>query len=311
MSERIAFIGHVSMDKIKNIHGEKEQPGGAALYSAIAARTLYDNIVLISAIGKDYKYKDLFKIFNYKIVKEVKIPSTYFEIHYDVNWNAKYVKARIGAGRYVKAETIPIQWMTRKTSFHISPMTPSKVERIVDKIRRYTPKSMISVNSWDGYMKNGKQRKHLINIMKKIDIMILNEAEAKMLAKADSVIQAINTLQCKMLVVTLGSLGAIVKVNNETMMIPSLTGWEFKTIDTTGAGDVWCGTFLAAYKLTNEITKSTIAASLIAAIKCSGWGFEELLKLKFKSIDDITKHILKLKEKSKQKSLMEYLKKNY
>ncbi|MEM3615554.1 MAG: carbohydrate kinase family protein [Candidatus Methanomethylicia archaeon] len=308
MSERIVFIGHISTDKVKNIYGEREQPGGAALYSAIAAKTLYENVGLISAIGKDYKYKQLLTIFNNRIIKEVKIPSTYFEIQYDENWNATYNKARIGAGRYVKAETVPINWMTRKTSFHITPMTPSKVERIIDKIRRYTPRSIISVNSWDQYIKDGRQRKHLKRIVSKVDILVLNEGEAKLLAQTDSLTQAINTINCKMLVITLGALGAIIKRNDETIMIPALTGMELKIMDTTGAGDAWCGAFLASYKITGDVTKSTITASLIATIKCTGWGFEEILKLKFHSIDDVTRYVLKLKEKPKQKSLMEYIK---
>jgi len=309
LSNRIVFIGHVSIDKVKNIYGEREQPGGAALYAAIAAKTLYEDVGIISAIGKDYKYKDVLKMFSSRVIKEVNVPSTYFEINYDEKWNAKYVKARIGAGRYVKAETIPVHWMTRKTLFHIAPMTPSKVERIIDKIKMYTPKSMISVNSWDGYMKDGKQRKHLISIMGKVDIMVLNEAEAKLLARTSTLTQALNQLKCKMLVVTLGSLGAIVKMNGESIMIPALTGMDLKIVDTTGAGDTWCGAFLAAYKTTEDVTKSTITASLIATIKCTGWGFEELLKLKFHSIDDVVKHVLKLKERPKQKSLIEYFKK--
>ncbi|MEM3542229.1 MAG: carbohydrate kinase family protein [Candidatus Methanomethylicia archaeon] len=308
MSERIIFIGHTSIDKVKNIYGEREQPGGAALYSSIAAKTLYDNVGLISAIGKDYKYKHIFNIFKNKIIKEVRVPSTYFEIYYDEKWNAKYTKARIGAGRYVKAEIIPTHWMTRKNVFHISPMTPSKVERIIDRIRKYTPKSMISVNSWSGYMKDGKQRKHLMNIMKKVDLMVLNETEAKLLAKTDSLTQAMNLLKCKMLVVTLGSLGALIKMNDEIMMVPALTSMELKIMDTTGAGDSWCGAFLAAYKLTGEITKAIITASLIATIKCTGWGFEELIKLRFQSTDDVVKHILKIKERDKQKRLTEYFK---
>lgn len=309
MSEKIVFIGHISIDKVKNMHGEREQPGGAALYAAIAAKTLYENVGLISAIGRDYKYKQILSIFKSRVIKEVKVPSTYFEINYDEKWGAEYRKARIGAGRYVKAEIIPKYWMTRKNSFHITPMTPSKVERIIDRIKTYTPKSMISINSWDGYMKNGRQRRHLMNIMRKVDLMVLNENEAKLLAQTDSLTQAINILKCKMLVITLGSLGAIVKVNDEMMMIPALTGMELKIIDTTGAGDTWCGAFLATYKMTGELTKSIVTASLIATIKCTGWGFEELVKLKFHSTDDVVKHILKLKEKTKQRSLMEYIKK--
>ena len=54
LAHRLVFVGHVSVDKIENINGARVQPGGAALYAAMAARTLSTNVTLISAIGKDY-----------------------------------------------------------------------------------------------------------------------------------------------------------------------------------------------------------------------------------------------------------------
>ena len=36
----IFFIGHASVDKIENINGFKIQPGGGALYAAVAAKTV-------------------------------------------------------------------------------------------------------------------------------------------------------------------------------------------------------------------------------------------------------------------------------
>ena len=56
----LVFAGHISIDKVVNVHGSRIQPGGGALYSAIAAKTLNCNIALISAIGKDYAFTEWF-----------------------------------------------------------------------------------------------------------------------------------------------------------------------------------------------------------------------------------------------------------
>ena len=69
LAKRLVFVGHISVDKIENVNGSRVQPGGAALYAAMAARTLYSNIVLISATGKDNDFLDDLKLFPSNDVK--------------------------------------------------------------------------------------------------------------------------------------------------------------------------------------------------------------------------------------------------
>jgi len=90
-------------------------------------------------------------------------------------------------------------------------------------------------------------------------------------------------------------------------MIPALNFPINKVIDTTGAGDTWCGAFLAAYKTSGEIVKAVTAASIISGIKCSGWGFDKLLNLRFKSVDGLIEYVIGLREGSLQKRLTDYL----
>jgi sugar/nucleoside kinase (ribokinase family) len=74
------FVGHISVDKVENINGTRIQPGGAALYAAIAARTLSPNVALISATGKDNQFLDVLNLLSYKDVKIYDAPSTRFHI---------------------------------------------------------------------------------------------------------------------------------------------------------------------------------------------------------------------------------------
>ncbi|MEJ2240924.1 MAG: carbohydrate kinase family protein [Candidatus Bathyarchaeota archaeon] len=111
------------------------------------------------------------------------------------------------------------------------------------------------------------------------------------------------------MVVTLGNLGAIIsKDNNELQMIPALNLSPDKIVDTTGAGDVWCGAFLATYNLTNDFGKSVSAASTISRIKCSDWGFQSLIKLKFNEPNDVIEFVMGLKDGGIQKRIMDYIK---
>ncbi|MBS7624964.1 carbohydrate kinase family protein [Candidatus Bathyarchaeota archaeon] len=307
MIDGIFFVGHVSIDKVQNINGSNTQPGGAALYAAIAAKTLLENVYLISVIGKDYPFLSALSMFPSRYIRVSRTPSTRFSIKYNEKWEAKYLEANYGSGIHISPSIIPLGSLGPESILHISPISPSKVKKIVELVREKKPKVKISVNTWIGYIR-GENKKTLREIAQEVDFFILNDSEAKALTETKSLSTALKTLKAKMLVITLGELGAIISMDNrETQMVPALRVPIERVIDTTGAGDTWCGSFLAAYKRTEDLMKSVIAASIISSIKCTGWGFSRLLNLKFRKVDDIIEYIIGLKEGGVQKKILDYI----
>jgi ribokinase len=302
------FIGNVSIDRIENVNGVRVQPGGAALYAAIAAKTLFPDVHLISRIGRDYKFIDVLDLFNSENVKMYNMPSTSFNIKYNERWEAKFLKVDYGAGSRITSRILPLNLLGDQVTIHISPMRVKKVVKIIDKIRKESPDTMISINTWLGYIQEGKKsREALKKLALKVDFFILNDSEAKALTQTSSVSTALRLLKANNLVVTLGELGAIISNENGMQMIPALSSPIGRVVDTTGAGDTWCGAFLAAYKLTENLMKSVTVASIISSIKCSGWGFNKLKNLHFRELDDVIEYILALKEGSLQKRLIDYI----
>jgi sugar/nucleoside kinase (ribokinase family) len=304
------FVGHISVDKIENINGTRVQPGGAALYAAMAARTLSPNVALISATGKDYGFLDVLDLLPYKDVKILDIPSTRFHIKYDGRWEARYLEAELGAGSRITSRRISDHWLRHKSLFHISPMRPSKVARILEKIKKKSPETKISVNTWIDYVKEGRRNRRILkDVALKTDFFILSDTEAKALAQTDSISSAVRLLRAKRLIVTLGNFGAIISGEDVGMqMVPALNLSPDKVVDTTGAGDVWCGAFLATYNLTEDFGKSVSAASTISRIKCSDWGFQSLINLRFKEPNDVIEFVMGLKDGGIQKRILDYLK---
>lgn len=304
----LMFVGHVSIDQVENPQGVKVQPGGAALYAAMAAKTLLKRITLVSAVGKDYKFVDVFSSFNSKHVRTFNKPSTAFSIKYNERGDAQYLKIDIGAGSKITASSIPTKLFAANSIVHISPMTPTKVAKIFERVRRDSPKTRISINTWIDYIKKSRRtRTILTNLALNADFFILNETEAKALAQTDSISTALRLLKAKMLIITLGELGAIIKGEDiGIQMIPALNVPLKNVVDTTGAGDTWCGAFLAAYKQTENLMKSVTIASVISSIKCSGWGFKKLVKLQFRKPDDVIEYVIGLKEGALQKRILDY-----
>jgi sugar/nucleoside kinase (ribokinase family) len=302
------FVGHVSIDHVQNLRGTRVQAGGAALYAAMAAKTLTKNIALVSAIGKDYEFPDSLRLLNHDHVKRFNVPSTRFNIRYNKLEEAEYLKAMHGAGSRIRASAIPTRLLTPDTIVHISPMRPSKVKKIVQRIQESSPKTEISHNTWIDYIrKSRRNRGTLKDLAQQIDSFIVNDTEAKALTQTDSISAALRVLEAKRLVITLGQLGAIVKgENGGIQMVPALNVPVKNVVDTTGAGDTWCGAFVATYRLTRDLMKSVTIASVISSIKCSGWGLEKLIKLSFRRPDDVIEYVIGLKEGVLQKRILDY-----
>jgi len=303
------FVGHISVDKVENVNGTRVQPGGAALYAAMAARTLSQNVTLISATGKDNQFLNVLNLLPYKDVKIYNAPSTKFHIKYDRRWEAHYLKAEHGAGSRITSRRISDRWLRHKSIFHISPMQPSKVARILDKIKQKSPETKVSVNTWIDYINEGqKNRRILKEIATKADFFILSDAEVKALAQTDSIAIAVRLLRAKRLIVTLGIFGAIISEDGDLKMVPGLNLASDKIVDTTGAGDVWCGAFLATYNITEDFGKSVSAASTISRIKCADWGFQNLIDLHFKEPNEVIEFVMGLKDGGIQKRMVDYFK---
>ena len=310
MGERpIIFIGHVSVDRVEGPRGTNLQPGGGALYAALAARAVYRKVRLVTAIGRDFSFPEVLKLFPMSGIKRFDMPSTRFHIVYDERWNARYLKAQLGAGARIGVKTIPDSWLASDIAVHLAPMRPGKVLRMIKHIREKAPGALISVNTWEGYLRSGrKAREDLRRIAREADFFILNDEEVKMLAGVSSISRALEVLEARTLVVTLGELGAIVSSEElGIQMVPALTVPRSEVVDATGAGDSWCGAFMGTYVATGDLMKPVSVASIIAGLKCTGWGPSKLLELRFRSPDEAIEYVMSMRDGFVQRKLTDFL----
>ena len=307
----LTFVGHVSIDEIENIRGTKIQPGGGALYSAMAARTQNVGVALVSAIGKDYPFRACLNNVDSTCVRTLNMATTKFHIRYNEDWEANYIKTSVGAGARINSLLIPSRLLKPQSIVHLSPMKPSKASEISGDIRKRSPDVRLSISAWIGYMKTRKERRMLSKLASQVDFFMLNEYEAKALAQTSSLSLALERIEARNLIVTMGKLGAIVSgVDSDPQMVPALATPTGKIVDTTGAGDAWNGAFLASYMTTKDLMKAVTAASIISSIKCSQWGFKAIQKLTFQKPSDVVEYVLALKEGNMQRRITDYSQSN-
>lgn len=303
----LVFVGHTSVDRIRNVNGERIQPGGAALYASYGARTLCRDISLVTAVGEDYGFWDALADFPQEFIIRCKGKSTRFDISYDQGWNAHYHSSYPGPASAITTRTL-LKALRRGSSYvHIAPMNPPKVERMVNAIRDSGIDVRISVNSCINYMGSNANKQAILNAASKADIFILNERELHALTGIEVVSEATRAIKAKTLVLTLGEFGTLIRSGDTIDLIPALAAITKKATDVTGAGDTWSGAFLAAFSKTGSWIKAVSFASFVSAVKCTGWNFEKVSKLRFESVDEVYEMAIAMKEKGRQLRLTEAL----
>jgi sugar/nucleoside kinase (ribokinase family) len=180
-------------------------------------------------------------------------------------------------------------------------MNPKKQRRIVDFLRENTY-AVVSLNTYMGYVK--KYKKGLLDLMGIVDIFTINDDEAMKLTDSKTLEHAINKIKKKehnLVIITMGVYGSIVLDDREINFFPSV--YQEKTVDLTGCGDAFAGSYLASYLKTNDPYKAANIANGVASLNSTEWNFQALKPREFKSLERfqlfITSRQRRLKKKQK------------
>ena len=291
----IVTIGNPSLDTVTLNDDTRVHPGGASVYSAISASAL-TKTAIVGKIGKDYP-KDFLKIFtdkgiDLKNLKTIDHISKNFEILIDENFEAEYPTYNVDIDRRLTARAIPEKLLIQDTSFLITQMSPTKQRAFIKKIRSKSPHSLILVNTHYPFV--DKHKKQFPSLIDSADIFVANEIEAQKLTGTNRTDIATHILSKKypktIIIVTLGGLGAIVIKGKTIQFAPTIYNTMIK--DPTGSGDTFSGAFLASYHKIRDPVRSAIVGNTMASLKSAGRGYDNILNLRFKKVDDLWNFVL-------------------
>jgi ribokinase len=103
-----------------------------------------------------------------------------------------------------------------------------------------------------------------------LDLLIVNEGELLAIAGGDDDVAAkLSRLRVPSVVVTLGARGCMAKHADERMELPA---FAITAVDTTGAGDTFCGALIAALNRSTPMRDALHEASAAAALACTRLG---------------------------------------
>ena len=117
-------------------------------------------------------------------------------------------------------------------------------------------------------------------LMENVDIIIPNKTEAEIISgiritDAESELKAINAIHAMgvgTVIFTLGSAGALLCVDGECKKIPS---FKVKAVDTTAAGDTFCGALCVALSEGRKLRDAVVFANKAASISVTRMGAQQ------------------------------------
>ena len=287
-SKPVLIVGSVALDNVRTPFGEVEDAlGGAAVYSSIAA-TYFAPVRLVGVVGEDFPEKHVQFLASRRVdlAGMQKVPgktfrwSGYYE--FDLN-QAHTLDTKLNVFQHFRP-TIPQQYRDSKYVF-LANIDPDLQLQVLDQIE--SPKLAVcdTMNFWIE-----SKRDSLLEVLKRVNIAFLNDAEARQLCGSFSIIKAARQLLemgPSVVIIKKGEHGALMVSESGYFSAPSYPLEEVR--DPTGAGDSFAGGFIGYVASTDDISeanlrKAVIFGSTLASFDVEDFSLRRLSSLTTKDI---------------------------
>ncbi len=284
----VLVVGSVALDTLKTPEGEREEIlGGSATYFSLAA-SYFTKVHMVAVVGEDFPQE------HFDLLKKAGVDTTGIQVSSgktfrwsgsyveDIN-NAKTLDTQLNVFENFRPK-IPKEYHNDKYVFlaNIDPLLQSDV---LSQVKSPKFVMMDTMNLWIQLKKDV-----ILQLLKKADLFVLNEKEAKMLTSQANLIRAAKDLLARgprNVVIKKGEHGALLVAKNEFFVAPAYP--VEKVCDPTGAGDSFAGGmmgFLAKREKIDTMTlrKAMIYGSVMASFAIESFGLENLSSLTEKAI---------------------------
>jgi sugar/nucleoside kinase (ribokinase family) len=285
----LLVLGTVALDTVKTPFGKREQMlGGSAVHFSMSGR-LFTDIHLAAVIGEDFPQKHIEflrrKGINTDSVRRVAGKTFEWCGEYEGDLNAAVtLNTELGVLLSFKPQVSAAQ--SRIENIFLANIDPDLQEHLLAQMRKPRLVALDSMNYWIQH-----KRESLLKLLKKVDIYVANDQEARSLSDEVNLIKAAKRLGQygpKMVLVKKGEHGVIFYDGDSVF---ALTAYPVeKVIDPTGAGDTFAGGFMgylsAAKKINSATLKKALAFGTVAAsFNVEGFGVEATQNLKLKDLE--------------------------
>ena len=288
-------VGTMAFDAIETPFGKVDKIiGGSATYVAYAAANFVTPIQQISIVGNDFPQAEMDELNRRDIVLDgveiVKDKPSFF-------WSGKYhldmnTRDTLVTDLNVLADFNPIVPDSYQgTEFLMLGNLMPKLQLSVIEQMKVRPKLIVmdTMNFWiDSALED------LLEVFKKVDVLLVNDAEARQLSNEVSLVKAaqkILTMGPRFLIIKKGEHGALLFHDDHVFFAPALPLEE--VFDPTGAGDTFAGGFIGYLAKTKDISFENMKTAIIVGSAMASFCVEKFGPERLKEIskEDINERI--------------------
>jgi len=296
----LVCLGNLCIDDIILPNGTYHQGcfGGDAVYAAIGASYWSDNVAIVAPTGNDLPIDSLRQLLTARIKKMTlpirDIPSIHNIVRYKNNDTREWTLLNNPEDFLPLSPTIndiPREYLNSR-AFLILAMDLIAQELLIKNINH----GIKVLDFQEDYIIGNEEK--LFYLLKEVDIIIPSIEEIKLLygnenINLEKIIRDLSRKGPSIIVIKQGQNGSLIydREINRFFQIPA---YPTVVIDTTGAGDAYCGGFTASYLQTDDVLLAGLAGSISASFAIEDFGFEHMLKI---SNDLAHERLNKLKSK--------------
>jgi len=285
----VLIVGSTALDSIKTPKAENPRLlGGSASHAAVAA-SFFAPVRLVGIVGDDFprRYLRLYEKHGINLdgLQVVKGKTFHWAGEYEVNMNnRRTLKTELGVFETFSPE-LPLSCQDSPFVL-LANIAPALQNHVLDQVRR--PRFIVA-DTMDLWLNIAL--KDLLRLLKRVDMLVLNDSEARQLTKEDNVVnaaRAIHGLGPKYVIVKKGEHGSILSSPGGPFLCPAFP--LEKVVDPTGAGDSFVGGmigFLAGSRARVEknLRRAMVYGSVVASFCCEGFGLNATTKVTREAIE--------------------------
>ncbi len=270
----LLVVGSVAMDSIETPAGSVERAlGGSAVYFSLASR-LFATPHIVGVAGQDFGEE------NQRLLTDRGIDISLLEIREGrtFHWAGSYLRDLNQADTKktdlnVFATFEPTLDETRKAIpfVFLGNIDPVLQDHVLGQIESPRLTAMDTMNYWI----EGKIAELRI-VLDKIDLLLINDGEAKLLSGCDNLVKAgraILAMGPKFLVVKKGEHGVLLFAGDAIFALPAYPLDSVK--DPTGAGDSFAGGFMGTLAAEGELSEAALRRACLNGTAVASFTVEE------------------------------------
>ena len=258
----LLVVGSVALDSVETPFGAREEAlGGSATYFSAAA-SLLAPVHVVGVVGDDFPLAqlDFLRARGVDLDALERVPGRTFRwkgrYGYDLN-SAQTLDTQLNV--FERFDPRLDARARRADRLFLGNIDPELQLRVLQQVERPRLVCADTMNYWIS-----SKREHLLKLLPRIDVLLVNDAEARQLAGEPNVMKAaaaIERMGARSVCIKRGEYGALLVSGSEAFFAPAYP--IANVVDPTGAGDTFAGGFLGLLDRTGGSDLSSLRQAVV------------------------------------------------